>query len=145
MRMNTSDCSLLPNFSTTITVLNRLKSSAPNKFDRWFKTVLYGNLFTTKTTRTVDGRAVSVGSSYIVQVPQCADYSPYSQWKLDPAQGFTFSVGDIVFNGEIEETEITADNVNQILQKYRPGAFTVKVFKDNTAIKLAAHHYIEGV
>lgn len=144
MRMNAKDCSLLPNFDTTITVLNRLKSSAPNKFDRWFKTVLYGNLFTTKTTRTVDGTTVSVGSSYIVQVPQCADYRPYSSWKLDP-RGFTFSVGDIIVKDEIEETEITADNVNQILQKYRPGAFTVKVFKENTAIKLAAHYYIEGV
>jgi hypothetical protein len=46
--------------------------------------------------------------------------------------------------GEIPETDITPQNVLQIVQKYRPNAFEIKAFKDNTALGLAGHYRIEG-
>lgn len=145
--IKTSTEQMLPTFDYTITVINKLKAQhSATKLDVWYKTVLHHNAFTSQTMRNVTGTTASVASVYTVRVPLNDKYTPYSEWISDPSQGFTFSLGDIIIKGVIDEITITPNNVNQILQKYQPNAFTVKSFKDNTGtIELAEHYHIEGV
>ncbi|MEG2039438.1 MAG: hypothetical protein RRZ73_06895, partial [Oscillospiraceae bacterium] len=108
--------------------------------------ILFNNTFVSRTSRTVLGTTVNIGGNYIVRIPKNERYKPYDIWLKDTSQGFTLSVGDIVIKGEISETVITSSTVNQILQKYRPNAFVISAFKDNTGIVgLAEHYCIEGV
>lgn len=135
----------LSTFDCTTTVLNRLKAAnSPTELDIWVKTVLDSCAYSSRTTRAVSGTTVSIGRSCVVRVPKCGAYRPYAEWAIDQA-GFTFSTGDIVIKGEIEETDITPNNVSSILKKYHPNAFALSVFKDNTAINLCPHYYLEGV
>lgn len=146
MRVNFRAGQILPTFDSTITLLNRLKySDSATKQDVWFKTVLHNCAWTSQLVRSVTGTQVSVGASYIARIPKNDAYKPYSEWVRDNI-GFTFSTGDYVIKGEIEEEIINQNNIKQIVQKYRPNAFEIRLFKDNTGtVELAEHYHIEGV
>lgn len=138
---------ILPTFMNTITILNKLDArQSSNNVDVWYKTVLYNTAFTSSTVRTVTGTTVSIGNVFTSRVPKDNRYKPYNEWSTDPTLGFTFSVGDKIIKGEIEECIITSQTINEIMQKYQHNAFTIKVFRDNSrAIQLAEHYYLEGV
>lgn len=135
-------------YKYTITVLNKLKGQdSATKFDVWYKTVLHNSSFTTTTISNISGTTVSVGGVYTVRVPYDPNYKPYSEWIDDPTEGFTFSIGDIIIKGEIEESITTPQEVSKILQKYQPNAFTIRAsLKDNTGVmEFGQHYHIEGV
>lgn len=137
---------LLPTFDYTITVLNKLDSKdSATKMDVWKKTVLNNCSWSTQIVRTVQGSTVSIGSTFVVRVPKNSEYHPYSQWK-ETLDGFTFSTGDFIILGEIQEDTVTPNTVGDIVNAYRPQAFEVRLFKDNTGTIEALEHYrIEGV
>lgn len=147
MRVSWKQGQLLPTFDDTITLLNKLSAhDSLTKLDVWKKTVIHNCFFKSQTVRNINGTTVSLGSSFLCRVPKSPDYVPYSKWREDIAQGFTFSVGDIIIRGEIEETDINPNNVTQILTKYRPEAFRISAFSDNTGkIEALEHYRIEGV
>lgn len=139
---------ILPTFDYTITLLNKVKAqdTADKRSDAWFKTVLHNNQFSAYTVRDVTGTTASVANVLTARIPKNTKYKPYAQWIKDPLQGFTFSVGDIVIKGEIEESIITPQTVNTILQKHQPNAFTIKTFKDNTGtVEVGEHYHVEGI
>lgn len=147
-RINTNNAQILPTFDYTITLLNKVKAqdTADKRSDVWFKTVLHYNHFSAYTMRDVTGTTASVANVLTARVPKNPAYKPYAYWIKDPAQGFTFSPGDIVIKGEIEETIITPQTINIVLQKYQPNAFTIKTFKDNTGtVELGEHYHVEGI
>ncbi len=144
----TYDVRQLPTFKHTITVLNKRDGKdSPDHLDAWKKTVLHQCTWTEKQTssqgaRLSDGVEVSKGSDYLVRVPPSDEYQPYSAWKADMA-GFTFSPGDYVIKGEISD-EVTAETVQSVVNKYRPNAFQVQLFRDNAGTGYLDHYRLEG-
>lgn len=136
----------LPTFNQTITILYRLcGADSAYKKDEWRKKVIGHCSWSSLVTRSQNGTDVKHGASYVARIPMQPDYKEYSHWAKTPDDGFTVSRGDIVILGEIDETP-TAENVMQIMRDYKPNAFMVSTFKDNTkAINLLQHYRIEGV
>lgn len=137
---------MLPTFDYTITVFNKLSyQDSASGLDVWEKTVLHNCYWGSKAVRSVQGTTVSIGSAFVVRVPKNDAYKPYSEWKNDFKDGFTFSTGDFIVKGEVTE-EVTAANIKKVIAKYRPEAFEVRLFRDNTGtIEALEHYHIEGV
>lgn len=132
----------LPTFRHTITILNKRDGKdSPDHLDAWKKTVLHHCTWTEKQTSS-QGVEVNRGADYLARVPPSAEYRSYSAWKADMA-GFTFSPGDYVVKGEIPES-VTAENVQSVVNKYRPNAFQVQFFRDNTGTGYLDHYRLEG-
>lgn len=146
MKVNFKPGQLLPTFDYTITILNKLKAQhSETKQDIWKKTVVKNCAWSSNLVRNIAGTSVSVGASYIVRIPKNEDYKPYSEW-IKTMQGFTFSTGDYLILGDIEEEIITPQTVLSIIRKYRPNACEIRFFKDNTGtVEVAEHYHLEGV
>lgn len=141
----------IPWFNSTITILNRLQATDNNGIDGWKKTVLRDCFWKTQSERTiqrersVQGKTISNGNTVVCRIPKNENYKPYNIWKND-TNGFTFSAGDFLILGEIEEIDIVADNIIKIVNRYKPDAFSIKNFQDNTGkINALEHYLIEGV
>lgn len=131
-----------------MTVLNkRAGRDSADYLDAWKKTVLRDCFWAGKQTRGQSRRMTSSaeineGASFLLRVPRSESYRPYREWKVDMA-GFTFSPGDYIIRGEAAE-EITLETVQRVVESYRPDAFEVQLFKDNTDGPLP-HYRLEGV
>lgn len=133
----------LPTWIHTVTVLNRRSGrDSPDGLDAWKKTVLHDCFWAGKQTRGKSGQEVNEGASYLLRVPRSPNYRPYLEWEADTV-GFTFSPGDYIIRGEVAE-EITPETVQGVVERYRPDAFEVQLFKDNTVGPLP-HYRLEGV
>lgn len=133
----------LPTWTDTVTVLNRRDGlDSPDHLDTWKKTVLRGCFWAGEQTRRQSGQEINEGASYLLRVPQSADYRPYLEWKAG-MEGFTFSPGDYVILGEAAE-EIAPETVQRVVEQHRPDAFEIRKFKDNTKGPLS-HYRLEGV
>lgn len=146
MKIKLNDAQLLPTFDYTITILNKQKAQdSATRQDVWFKTVINNCSWSNSIVRAVAGNTVSVGASYICRIPKDPRYKPYAEWIKDNL-GFTISTGDYVIKGEVEEDIVNPQNIQTIIRKYRPNAFEIKYFKDNTGnIELMEHYHVEGV
>lgn len=138
----------LPTWIHTVTVLNkRAGRDSADYLDIWKKTVLRDCFWAGEQTRGRSGRMtssaeVNEGASYVLRVPRDPEYRPYREWNGD-MEGFTFSPGDYIILGEVAE-EITPETVQAVVELYRPDAFEVQLFKDNTDGPLP-HYRLEGV
>lgn len=133
----------LPTWIHTVTVLNkRAGRDSADHLDAWKKTVLRDCFWAGKQTQGQSGQEVNEGAAYLLRVPQSGEYRPYQEWKGD-MEGFTFSPGDYIIRGEVEE-EITPETVQAVVESRRPDAFEVRLFKDNTVGPLP-HYRLEGV
>lgn len=142
------DVTTLPTFRHTITILNKRDGKdSPDHLDAWKKTVLRQCAWKQTQTSSQGARLADVveidrGADYLARVPPSSEYRPYSAWKAD-MEGFTFSPGDYVINGEISES-VTPENVQSVVNKYRPNAFEVQLFRDNTGTGYLDHYRLEG-
>lgn len=146
MKLKWKQGQLLPTFDYTLTLLNRVKATdSTTGLDVWKKTVLKNCAFSSRAIRNVQGsNTVSLGSAYVVRIPKNDDYKPYNEW-YQTLEGFTFSTGDYIIKGEISE-DVSPKNVVSLINKYRPDAFEIRLFKDNTGtVELLEHYHIEGV
>lgn len=138
-----------PTFRETITLLNRRDGKdSKDHLDTWKKTVLRRCVWVQQQDRTpstllTNATEVKLSAACLVRVPASPDYRPYNAWRED-MEGFTFSTGDFIIKGEIQEETVTPETVNAIVDKYRPDAFEVQLFKDNTAAGFLAHYRLEG-
>lgn len=145
MKIKWTPGQVLPTFDYIITILNKLSyRDSPTKLDQWKSTVLENCAWSSNVVRTVSGTTVSLGSAFIVRVPKSDDYHPYHEW-AQSQNGFTFSLGDYIIKGVVNE-EVTPNNILTVVNKYRPEAFEVKYFKDNTkTIEALEHYHLEGI
>lgn len=138
----------IPTWIHTVTVLNKRDGmDSSDHLDTWKKTVLTGCFWAGQQTRVKPERMstsleINESASYLLRVPQSEGYHPYREWK-DDMDGFTFSPGDYIIRGEVPE-EITPDNVQAVVERYRPDAFEVQKFRDNTGGPMP-HYRLEGV
>ena len=134
------------NYKHTITVYNRIRAAdSPDKKDHWQRTVLE-NCFWKAATNTVFGTEASVRNTYTVRIPEDDHYLPYAAFCLDPDGHFTASAGDLVVYGSCGE-EITGESGHtaaQVLNRYKPNAFKVTAFSDNTLYPFGKHYRLGG-
>lgn len=116
-------------FHDTITILSKHKNPDTRK-DEWSKTALTGCNWASKVVRSVSGSTASLGYTLSCRIPYKG-----TQIKVN--------VGDYAIKGEVSE-DVTANNVVNLVNSYRPNAFVIKSFKDNTADRLK-HYHVEGV
>lgn len=107
-------------YDKTITICNKLKKAdTPGATtDAWHKSVLTGCEHKRVPVRNVSGSTVSIGQSVLVLIPFGKGFLPYSEWKTDPAKGYTVSAGDVVFlDLELEESPTSA-NIGSLKNQY---------------------------
>jgi len=145
-----------PNYVHTITIYNRLQASdSPDRKEHWYRHVLNECFFTSRLTAVQGARAdtmlhVEQKNSYTVRIPGKKAYKKYVEWSILPEEQkndfFTITDGDIIIKGECAE-EISAElgqTATQLLRKYKPEAFAVTAFSDNTSHFVDKHYRIGG-
>lgn len=130
---------LPPTFYHTITIFNKVKGEDnPSKKDVWYKTILSGCSYQSKTISTANGSTLSIAKEMIVRIPKNERYKTYRLYVENPTVFFTFSLGDIVILGSTQEQTIAS--ASEILNKY-PNSFSIKNISDNTSISAVGQHY----
>lgn len=135
------------NYVHTITLYNRIRAAdRQDKKEHWQRTVLR-NCFWKATTNTSFGdKEANVSNTYVVRIPQDTLYVPYHVFAKSPDGHFTVSQGDIIVHGECSD-EITGEagkTAAQLVERYRPEAFRVTAFSDNTAFPVDKHYRLGG-
>ena len=110
-------------FNNTITILHK-------ENNKWIKKEYNNASRYADRSRTQNGNTTMISYSLICRVLKCTD--------------FVANTGDYVIKGKIKEKEITSNNILQLVDKYRPNAFKIALYRDNTNNPLP-HYRLEGV
>lgn len=141
-----------PNYNHAITVFNCLKAADnPNsKKDTWQKTVIHDCYYKNVMGRVDSEKSSKMQNVYTARIPKSDDYLPYHEWakKSDDARTsyFTFSLGDIIVKGECDDliTGSSPNTATELLDRYKPDAFLVTAFSDNTYHQVSKHYRVGG-
>lgn len=140
-----------PNYNQTITLYNCLKAADnPGKKDIWYRTVLEDCFYKAIVSRTESGKEIGMSNTYTVRIPQSVQYKHYYEWiglpDTERGQYFTVHMDDIVVCDECldEITGITGSAATDILRRYKPDAFKITAFSDNTSFIADKHYRIGG-
>lgn len=117
-----------PNYVHTITLFH-------NDSGKWQRTVYHNCFWKSETSTNQNGTEATKVSTYTVRIP------------VEVAgTGFLASPGDIVIHNECmdEITDKSPNTASQILQKYKPEAFRIKAYSDNTFHQMAKHYRLGG-
>lgn len=135
------------NYIHTITLYNRIQAAdSKDKKEHWKRTVLHNCFWKAQVNTNFNTTQASVQNTYVVRIPKDGRYLTYAEYKDSPEEHFTVSQGDIVICGECAE-EITVESgktAAQVLNRYKPSAFKVTAFSDNTSFLLAKHYRLGG-
>lgn len=135
------------NYVHTITLYNRIRAAdSPDKREHWFKTVLSNCFWKSVVNTGFNDTHASVQNTYVARIPKDDRYLPYHEFIKSPDGHFTVSQDDIVIRGECRE-EITGEAgqmAAQVLNRYKPDAFKVTAFSDNTAFPVQKHYRLGG-
>lgn len=117
-----------PNYVNTITIYR-------NKDGAWSRTVLHNCFWKAKTETVQDGTNAKQVNTYTVRIPL-----------REAEAGFSTSVNDIVILGEVmdEITGKTPNTATEVMQRYKPNAFKVTAFADNTSHPMDKHYRLGG-
>ncbi len=142
-----------PNYSQTVTIYNcfRARDNPGGNKDIWQSTVLHGCFYKNVMGRLeYADRDPKMANVYTVRIPENPKYKPYQEWRLLPEKErsgyFTCSIKDIVVKGECldEISGVSPDTASEVLSRYKPEAFVVTAFSDNTSHLCAKHYRIGG-
>lgn len=141
-----------PNYIHTITVYNcfRAADNPDSTKDIWYRTVLHDCYYKNVMGRVDNEKSASMQNVYTARIPESRAYLPYHEWiglsEESRESHFSFSLGDIVVKGECMD-EITGTKPNtatELLQRYKPDAFKVTAFSDNTSHRMSKHYKVGG-
>ena len=118
-----------PNYVHTITLFSRQADGS------YKKTVLTGCFWKSAIAVTQNGTQAAQSNVYTVRIS--AEKAP---------KGFGVTLGDIVVHGKCPDkiTDAAGSRVAEILNKYKPDAFKVTAFSDNTSHKMDKHYRLGG-
>ena len=117
-----------PNYIHTITLYQRKERA-------WIRNVLYNCFWKSGISIIQNGTSAVQKNTYTVRIP------------LEVAgAGFSASDGDIVILGECSDiiTGKSPYTATEIMQKYKPNAFKITAFADNTGHKQGKHYRLGG-
>ena len=124
-------------FQSTVTLYHQSKhfdEETKRNVTLWTRTVHENCYFGTQDEQALNGTTLSVASSYTARIP-------YQGEKIH------IGAGDIAVLGEVNDdiADIQGKRTTDLLTKYKPDCFTVRVCRDNTKIKRGAHYKLMGV
>lgn len=121
-----------PNYVHTITLYH--KAMKDNK-EHWVKSVFHNCLWKMVVNTGFNETKVNVQNTYVARIPKESCKEPISILQ-----------GDIVILGECSEeiTGTSGQTAAQILNRYKPNAFKVTAFSDNTSFPLGKHYRLGG-
>lgn len=135
------------NYVHTITLYCRIRAAdSKDKKEHWKRTVLHNCFWKSVTNTGFNGTEASVQNTYVVRIPENSAYLRYPEYIKDPEGYFTVSQGDIVILGECadEITGTAGQTTAQLLNRYKPEAFKVTAFSDNTRFPMGRHYRLGG-
>lgn len=141
-----------PNYNQTITIYNCLRAvdDPDSKKDAWKKTVLHNCFYKNVIGQIESGSGIQMANAYTVRIPKTDDYRPYNEWvklpKSEHDKYFTCSLKDIVVKGECTEeiSGTSPSTASELVTRYKPEAFVVAAFSDNTSSQYAKHYRLGG-
>lgn len=130
-----------------ITILNRInRKDSTSGLDEWRKTVLHNIEYKVKCNTSVNGTTVNMGQSFTVLIPFDDMYMPYSEWILNPSDGYTVSQNDIIIIGHAVDDDVAPENVVKIKNQYTPNVCNVRSILEVPNKNNARYRFmIEGV
>lgn len=136
-----------PNYVHTITLYNRIRAAdGADKKEHWRRTVLHYCFWKSVVNTVFGDKESSVQNTYVVRIQKDDRYLPYAEYVKSPEGYFTVSQDDIVIHGECTE-EITGESgsrATELLNRYKPNAFKVTAFSDNTMFLVDKHYRLGG-
>ena len=141
-----------PNYVHTLTVYNclRKEDSPDEEKDTWHRTILRDCYYKNAIGRVEGDKSIRMSNIYTARIPMSGKYLPYLEWARLPQEErsrfITFSLNDIVVLGECPE-EITGAppyTSTEVLKRYKPDAFIVTAFSDNTTHLCSKHYRVGG-
>ena len=135
------------NYIYTITLYNRIQAAdSEDGKEHWKRTVLHNCFWKSVINTGFNGTQANVQNTYVVRIPESKRYLTYCEYAKSPKACFTVSQGDIVIKGECTEeiTGISGHTAAQLLNRYKPNAFRVTAFSDNTGFPLGKHYRLGG-
>lgn len=129
----------IPTFNKTITLINRY---VENKQEKYRKTIIKNCFYSVKNARNTIKTDINNNNAYIVRMLWDNEYLPFNEWKNN-LQGFTISLGDFIFLGELQE-EVENSNIIHLVNANKPNVFKITFFKVNDELPFK-HFHIEGV
>lgn len=136
-----------PNYIHTITLYSRIKAEdTEDRKEQWIRTVLQGCFWKSQVKIGFRDTGATSQNVYVVRIPEDERYCSYHEFAQNPAGRFTVSEGDVVVLGECGEspTGKSGQTITQILNRYKPEAFKVTAFSDNTSFPVAKHYRLGG-
>lgn len=132
-------------WNKTITIYNRYFDS--DRIPHYKRTVIDKCFFKREDNIITNNQQnQTLHREYIVRIPENEMYVEWIRWNAYPMYGFTIQTDDIVVLGEvydeIDET-VNGKRANDLLNKYKSNAFTVKNYMENLYIN-PKHYYISG-
>ena len=126
-----------PTFQDTITLYHQHKyfnEETKRYTTEWVRTIHEECYFGTQEAQALNGTTLSLASGYTVRIP-------YNGATVQA------SSGDIIVRGKVtdEISDTQGQRATDLLEKYKPNAFTVRAFKDNTKLSHGAHYKLTGV
>ena len=117
-----------PNFSHTVTVYHKSNTG-------WTRKVYSGCFWKSSQSVTQNGTEASMANTYTVRIPAKA-----------AGDEFAVSTGDIVVHGEClsQITGASPDTATELLHRYKPEAFRVTAFTDDTSHAMGKHYRLGG-
>ena len=140
MRMNR-------NYISTITLYSRVMASfTEDRKEKWIRTVIHNCFWKSQIKTGFSDTAAISQNVYTVRIPEDGRYRPYAEFVRNPGGCFSISQGDIVILGECQEriTGESGHTAAQHLNRYKPNAFQVTAFSDNTTFPVAKHYRLGG-
>lgn len=119
-----------PNYVHTITLYRKQPDGS------FARSVLTGCFFKAEITEVQTGTNASKVNTYTVRIP-----------KDKAGKNFRITTGsDMVILGKVKDevTDSKGSRATEILQKYKPDAFKVTAFSDNTGHMLDKHYRLGG-
>ena len=140
-----------PNYNQTITIYNCVKAKdSGEKENTWHRSTVNKCFFKCVMGRTNGDKTASMASVYTARIAQSPQYLPYREYtklsKEERAGYFTFNIGDIVVKGDCQEEIIgkTPNTASELLNRWKPEAFEVTAFSDNTSHMCEKHYRVGG-
>ena len=141
-------------WDTTLTIYNRFKD-AQTQIVTWYRHTV-SNCFWKYTGNKISvGNTVLETNNTICRIPDSSNFLPVYEWVNLPndlkSQYFTLSAGDIIINGEVEDTidEYTKGyRATDLLSKYKTlqGCIEIQQVAINTGLgRGSKHYYVTGV
>ena len=136
--------SLLPVFNQSITVYVPFTDPV-TRITSWYRYKAPRCYYGSSRIQAFADKELYKLNKTLVRIPKRSDFIAYKNWANIPdrVNSFTLDVGCIIVKGDVGDDIPENNSGAELLKKYRPEAFIVNTFKDNTGSP-GEHYFASG-